>query len=247
MREADALRREMANAPAPHEPEAAYRERLAWFGALRDRYNRQRYLWANLSVVTFLGGLVALLVAAFAGNLMWALGGVLALLLFVVAFIRQTLLDETHRRYVALCDLSEEGLARLRRDWSHMTLRAAPDQPAAPADAATADAATAADLDLLGHASLQHLLHTVTTPAGQRELTRWLLTPATPATIRARQVAVRELSTRPDLRDELSVFGKLSNMSPAQYQRFITWCGAPPQALTPAWLNAWSLIAPVAL
>ncbi len=118
MRDASSLRGEMAEAPTPRDPLSAYRERLAYFTALRDRYNRQRYLWANLSVVTFLGGLTLLLVALFTGSFAWALGGVAALAVFVVAFIRQTLLDETHRRYVALCELSAEGLARLRRDWS---------------------------------------------------------------------------------------------------------------------------------
>lgn len=243
MRDATSLRREMAEAPTPGDPLSAYRERLAYFTTLRDRYNRQRYLWANLSVVTFLGGLTLLLIALFAGSFAWALGGVAAMAVFVVAFIRQTLLDETHRRYVALCELCEEGLARLRRDWSEMTLREPPTEATE-----AADPATAADLDLLGHASLQHLLHTVTTPAGQRVLTGWLLAPAEPAVIRARQAAVRELATQQNLRDELSVFGKLSNMSAAEFQRFIAWTGES-TGLTGknSWLSVWSVITPFAL
>ena len=193
---------EMATAPAPRDPQSAYRERLAYFTSLRDRYNRRRYRWANLSVVAFLGGLGLLLVAAFAGGGVWLAAGLLALALFAVAFVRQAQLDETHRRFVALCELSAEGEARLRRDWDQMTLRAA---PTAPGDLHSAP--TASDLDLLGHASLQHLLHTVTTPAGQRTLASWLLTPAPPAVIRERQAAVRELAPQLNLRDELSVFG----------------------------------------
>ena len=57
-------RREMANAPAPRDPQSAYRERLAYFTTLRDGYNRRRYLWANLSVVSFLGALTLLLITA---------------------------------------------------------------------------------------------------------------------------------------------------------------------------------------
>ena len=236
------LRMEMAAAPAPHDPQAAYHERLTYFTSLRDRYNRRRYLWANLSVGAFLGALALLLVAVFNGGGVWLALGALALALFVVAFIRQVRLDEIHRRYAALCELSAEGLARLRRDWNQMTLRAA---PSAPDD--TPPAPTAADLDLLGHASLQHLLHSVTTPAGQRTLAAWLLTPASASVIRERQAAVRELAPLLNLRDELSVFGKLSNMPAAEYQRFLTWTSASSQLAQSRWLVGWSFAAPVAL
>ena len=190
----------LAGAPAPRDPQSAYRERLAYFAVYRDACNRQRYLWANLSAVTFLGGVALLLIALFGGGLWWALGGALALVGFVIAFIRQSQLDERYQRYVALCELCEQGQARLKRDWSAMTLRSA---PAATQDAEAPDtlsALDAADLDLLGHASLQHLLHTVTTPAGQRLLVSWLLTPAAPTLIRERQAAVRELAPLLNLR-----------------------------------------------
>jgi len=233
----------MASAPAPRDPPAAYRERLAYFAALRDGYNRRRYFWANLSVISFLGALTLLLVGAFTGGVAWVVGGLLALVCFVIAFVRQVRLDDAHRRYVALCELCEEGQARLRRDWSRMPLRAAPGDAGDQLRATP----TAADLDLLGHASLQHLLHTVTTPAGQRTLTSWLLTPAEPAVIRERQAAVRELAPQLNLRDELSVFGKLSNMLPNEYQRFLVWAVEPARLTRNRWLNVWSVAAPVAL
>ena len=245
------MRAELADAPTPREPQAAYRERLAYFSALRDRYNRRRYRWANLSVVAFLAALALLVIAPFAGGGWWVAGGLLALALFAGAFIRQAQLDERHQRYVALCELNDEGLARLRRDWNHMTLRAAP-APATPANAPAAlpgalSASDATDLDLLGHASLQHLLHTVTTPAGQRLLTSWLMTPALPAAIRERQVAVRELTPQLTLRDEVSVFGKLSRMRVEEYQRFLAWAEESSRLTHSGWLTAWSFIAPVAL
>ncbi|HEY7850687.1 MAG TPA: hypothetical protein VIC27_11520 [Ktedonobacterales bacterium] len=244
-----ALRAELADAPAPRDPQVAYRERLAYFTTLRDGYNRRRYRWANLSVVAFLGGLALLVVAVFAGGGWWLVGGALALALFAVAFVRQAQLDERHRRYVALCELSAEGAARLRRDWSHMTLRAAP--PAAAEKPETQAnplaASNAADLDLLGHASLQHLLHTVTTPAGQHLLVSWLLAPTTPALMRERQAAVRELAPQLTLRDELSVFGKLSNMQASEYQRFLAWTVEASRLTRSGWLAVWSFAAPVAL
>jgi hypothetical protein len=241
------LRAVLAAAPAPRDPHAAYRERLAYFTVHRDVCNRQRYVWANLSVVTFLGGVALLLIALFGGGLWWALGGALALAAFVVAFIRQSQLDERHQRYAALCDLCAQGQARLKRDWKAMTLRAAPPLPAAEAPADALTALDAADLDLLGHASLQHLLHTVSTPAGQRLLIAWLLSPAAPALIRERQAAVRELAPQLNLRDELSAFGVLSKMRVEEYERFLAWAEETTTLTRISWLRRWSLLSPLAL
>ncbi len=241
------LRAVLAGAPAPRDPQSAYRERLAYFVVYRDTCNRQRYLWANLSVVTFLGGVALLLIALFGGGLWWAIGGALALVAFVVAFIRQSLLDERHQRYVALCALSEQGLARLKRDWSAMTLRSAPAEAKSAEAQDALSALDAADLDLLGHASLQHLLHTVATPAGQRLLVAWLLAPAAPALIRERQAAVRELAPLLNLRDELSAFGVLSKMRVEEYERFLAWAEETTTLTRITWLTVWSFVSPLVI
>ncbi len=63
----------------------------------------------------------------------------------------------------------------------------------------------AQDLDLFGKGSLFELLSTARTHIGEDTLARWLLAPADPATIRARQQAVDELRPRLDLRESLAV------------------------------------------
>ena len=63
----------------------------------------------------------------------------------------------------------------------------------------------AQDLDLFGKGSLFELLSTARTHIGEDTLARWLLEPADPATIRARQQAVDELRPRLDLRESLAV------------------------------------------
>ncbi|GMV93135.1 MAG: DNA mismatch repair protein MutS [Candidatus Hydrogenedentota bacterium] len=65
----------------------------------------------------------------------------------------------------------------------------------------------AADLDLFGEGSLFELLCTARTRAGERTLADWLLGPAEPEEIRARQKAVDELRPRLDLREELALLG----------------------------------------
>jgi hypothetical protein len=68
----------------------------------------------------------------------------------------------------------------------------------------------ARDLDLFGPGSLFELLSTARTHIGEDTLARWLLTPADPATVRARQEAVRELCQRVDLREDLAVVAEES-------------------------------------
>jgi len=63
----------------------------------------------------------------------------------------------------------------------------------------------AQDLDLFGKGSLFELLCTARTHIGEDTLARWLLAPADPPTIRARQQAVDELRPRLDLRESLAV------------------------------------------
>lgn len=64
------------------------------------------------------------------------------------------------------------------------------------------------DLDIFGRGSLFELLCTARTRAGEETLARWLLAPAAPEEIRARQAAVDELRGRLDLREELALLGE---------------------------------------
>jgi hypothetical protein len=200
-------------------PATAYRTRQARYAVLRDAANRARYRAANLCAVLLLAALVCLGVGIFGPRAL--LGAAAALgAAFVAAFAWQARLDERHRRYATLWSVQEEGLARLRRDWDHLPLRrperGAPDHP------------YATDLDLLGRASLQHLLNTAATPAGQARLQEWLLAPAPAAVVRERQAAVAELARLVGFRDELELFGRLSGMLQREYEGFLAWAEQGP-------------------
>jgi hypothetical protein len=65
----------------------------------------------------------------------------------------------------------------------------------------------ARDLDLFGKGSVFELLCTFRTRAGEETLARWLLKPAQPDEIRARQAAARELKTRIRFREKLFTAG----------------------------------------
>ena len=68
--------------------------------------------------------------------------------------------------------------------------------------------AYAEDLDLFGHGGLFELLCRARTTAGEETLAGWLLAPAPPATVCARQAAVAELAPALDLREELARLGE---------------------------------------
>jgi hypothetical protein len=89
----------------------------------------------------------------------------------------------------------------------------------------------ARDLDLFGKGSLFELLSTARTHVGEDTLARWLLAPATPATVRARQEAVEELRSRVDLREELAIVAEEART------------GVDPAALA-AWGEAPALLGP---
>jgi hypothetical protein len=64
------------------------------------------------------------------------------------------------------------------------------------------------DLDIFGKGSLFELLSTARTSAGEAQLADWLLRPASREETAARQEAVRELSGRLDLREDIALLGE---------------------------------------
>jgi len=91
------------------------------------------------------------------------------------------------------------------------------------------------DLDLFGPASLFELLSIARTRAGEDTLAAWLLAPAEPGEIRARQQAAEDLTTRLDLREALSLAG--SDVRAAVHtDALVAWAEAPP-LLGSAWLR----------
>jgi hypothetical protein len=90
----------------------------------------------------------------------------------------------------------------------------------------------AADLDLFGPGSLFERLSACRTRAGENTLAAWLLAPADPAEVRARQAAVADLAPRLDLREAVAVAGA---DAPAADPRPLADWGAAPREPVPNW------------
>ncbi len=178
---------------------------------LSARWNRV----ANIRLLLFVLAVGCALARIWiATPLLWIAAGVF-LVGFIVAIVYHTSLGRIRRYFDIRWSLNDEGLLRLDRDWARLPLR----QP----DTATTPPSFAGDLDLLGHASLQHLLGTPTTPAGLATLERWLLDPAAPATVAQRQVAVRELAQQIEFREELAAAGRMLETTQRDYELFTVW------------------------
>jgi len=91
------------------------------------------------------------------------------------------------------------------------------------------------DLDLFGPASLFELLSIARTRAGEDTLAAWLLAPADPEEIRARQQATADLTTRLDLREALSLAGT-DVRAAVHTEGLVAWAQAP-LLLGGAWLR----------
>lgn len=208
-------------------PQEVYHQRSATFGAAAADLERRTRRQGNVSLALFFGALALLVVAVWNGNdlltAVAALGGVA----FVASLVYRNVLSGRQRRFAMLHTLNEEGLARITRQWDALPLP----PPVAAAPPAILDPSTAADLDLLGRAGLEQLLGTPTTPIGWATLRSWIMAPAEPDTVRARQAASAELAPQADWRQEMGLRGRLMTTTQAEYEQFVAW------AERPAWLH----------
>jgi hypothetical protein len=131
----------------------------------------------------------------------------------------QARITQARRRAERASALYEQGLARLDDDWAG--------KGATGERFLKASHPYAEDLDLFGHGSLFELLSRARTRVGEETLARWLLEPATPEVVRARQAAVTELRLHLDLREDLALLGE-GVRSGEDAQSLATWAAAPP-------------------
>jgi MutS domain V len=90
----------------------------------------------------------------------------------------------------------------------------------------------ARDLDLFGKESLYQLLCTARTRSGKDLLASWLLAPAAPEEVKARQAAVAELSSYLDLREDLALLGA-DVPAGVDLAGLAEWGEAPPILVSP--------------
>jgi hypothetical protein len=161
---------------------------------------------------------VALVWLAFKGLVSWWLVLPTAALFLFLADVQERI-AQARRRCERAAAYYEQGLARLDDLWAG---RGATGERFLKASHPYAE-----DLDLFGHGSLFELLSRARTCVGEETLAQWLLEPATPDAVRARQAAVTELRPLLDLREDLALLGE-GIRSGEEAQALAAWASAPP-------------------
>jgi hypothetical protein len=180
------------------DPRSLYLQRLSERQAEIARRERRHRALGNWRLAAMASALAIVgLALAHTLPVLWAALPGAAFVVLVVAHER--LLREMERRKRA-ARYYERGLARLNHAWAG----------GGEAGARYLDPAHpyARDLDLFGKGSLFEMLCTARTHIGEDTLARWLLCPAAPDAVRARQEAVEELRPRVDLREDLAILAE---------------------------------------
>lgn len=180
------------------EPQRIYSERLRAREEALAREEKRDEQVANVRLVIFVLALamVVLIVTTEAFGWLWLSAPAVAFLVLVVWHDR--ILRDKDRAAQAV-SFYRRALSRLDGTW--------PGQGVTGEDLPPEEHPYAPDLDLFGKGSLFELLCTARTRAGENTLADWLLAPADPNEVRARQAAVAELRDRVDLREELALLG----------------------------------------
>lgn len=131
---------------------------------------------------------------------------------------------------------NRDQAARVRRDWNSI--------PRADLGQVPADHPFAADLDIVGRASLADLLGAPATPAGRTRLRAWLFTADSTAAIRLRQEGIAELAPELEWRQQVNALGSLAAFDAGRLERFVSWAEQPPWLLGRRWLIGLSRILP---
>jgi hypothetical protein len=201
------------------DPRSEYQRRLAARVAAVAAAERQSRRIASARFIVFT--IFAVMLGFGLDERPYLLAGSLAPLLGFIALVvvhevahrrrdRAELAAEHYRRALRRLDDAWRGEGVQHRDF------VPPDHP------------YAADLDLFGPGSLFALLCAARTRAGEATLARWLLHPATPAEIAARQAAVLALRERIDLREDLALLGGDVRAATSP-EALIAWGAAPPR------------------
>lgn len=167
--------------------------------------------------------------------------------------VRLDRVEATLARLRRAIDFYDRGLARLDGTWAgtgkHDDYSAKSTESTAPAGStpsgASSDAAGstgtghlyAVDLDLFGSGSLFERISAARTRRGMATLAAWLLWPAPPDVVRARQAAVDELTPNLDLREDLAVLGD-DTRAAIDTRTLAGWGTAPPAFESAALLTA---------
>ena len=236
-----------ASSPSPSSTDASaaldrYKSQLQTIDDHRDRLKVKDRQFGKVRAILFFAALVFWLVGyGFDGLPIagWVGWGVFALFLVAVTAnepIRDQLEELRRHRSVI-----QRLIARLNRDWERLSNKTLSKQ-LSEVELPGHRRAVASDLDLLGKASLFHLVSMAATRPGIRTLANWLAGPADATDAEQRWAAVDAMAP---LRDERLRFYTVARQvadSTGDPDTFIEWAEGPAWLSERKWLVTWGKI-----
>ena len=198
-------------------PLLEYTRRLKLRREAVDFHERRHRLVGTLRLLAALSFFLVLWLAPW-----WAIAPLAVFIVMVVVHIR---VAEAKRQAMKAVAFYEMGIARIEDRWigkgqSSELMR-------------DETHLYAADLDIFGKASLFELLCTARTRGGEETLASWLAAPARVAEILERQEGVKELRSRIDFREALSIVG--ADIRPSMHLTTMTTWGDGSSDFEPFW------------
>jgi hypothetical protein len=201
---------------------AHYQNRAAAHAQRRDAEASRSKLVSRLRLASVIPAIALLVYGGTRTSSPWALiAGVVLLAVFLALVVWHARIEARVAWHDALYTVNHLALARIGRAWDVLP-------PAAPPPAGSEHHPYAHDLDIFGRASLMQWLGPAGTAAGGSTLSRWLLAPAPPHEVAARQQAVEELSAADEWREHLGAHGRLAAaVRAAELEAFLQWAESP--------------------
>ncbi|MBL7702875.1 MAG: hypothetical protein JNM14_11535 [Ferruginibacter sp.] len=173
---------------------------------------RKALAWLRFSVVA---GIVSCCYFIFSFGLLFC---IIPAILLIVLFTRLIFADLKnkssiqHHRY--LTDINEDEIKALSHHYYHFK---------EGTEYLPKDHLYANDLDIFGHASIYQYINRAGSEMGSSTLASWLLNPAPPETILARQEAIKELKKEPAWRQQLQAYAITKHIRQETKDRLQNW------------------------
>ncbi|TWU42881.1 MutS family DNA mismatch repair protein [Novipirellula artificiosorum] len=222
-----------------------YRTQLQQIEAARSLLKIRDRKFGTARVVLFLLAIVFLFLGTHFGGMpsAWPIGWIA-----LAGFLTTVILNEPVRDQLESLrrerSVVRRLIARIERDWQRLAT-ATLSRQLSEIELPTAQHDVATDLDLLGKASLFHLVSMTATTPGIRTLASWLTGPAIAAEAIPRTRAIETLAP---LREERIRFYMLSRKvaeSSGDPDRFASWAGGERWLESRRWLSIWANVSAI--
>lgn len=200
------------------DPRTSYQNRVEALQAQQKKLQQKKTVFGILRF-----GSIAAIIAVFyflrSLGPVWAIPAVIILLIIFIQLVYKDLANKAAIKHLGhLVNINKDELKALDGEYFQF------------ADGAAylpKEHFYAADIDILGHASLFQFVNRTTSDMGSAQLADWLLNPANPDAILERQSAIKEIKEKMNWRQDIQAFGLETNIRHSTFQQLMNWLDEP--------------------